>query len=245
LHVTDPHLFADPGERLRGTVTHTSFGDVMAHIRKSEWPADFMAMTGDIIQDDSAAAYDQFRALTEPLNLPVFCVPGNHDVRELMRNALSDLPYRYCDTLEFGNWLIVGLDSCVSGSAAGEVSDAEMRRLSEAVLNSGAKHTLVCLHHPPLQLGSKWLDSVGLTNGPEFLGALSTTGKVRAAIFGHAHQAFDGAHDSISIIGTPSTCRQFTIGSDEFALDDTPPAYRRIQLHADGSIESELIWLAD
>ena len=72
-----------------------------------------------------------------------------------------------------------------------------------------------------------------------------STGKVRAAIFGHVHQAFEGAHESIQIIGTPSTCRQFKLASDEFALDDNPPAYRRVSLHSDGSVNTELIWVPD
>jgi Icc protein len=244
LHVTDPHLFADPSELLRGTVTHSSFRDVLAHIGNSDWPADFMAMTGDIIQDDSAEAYDQFRALTEPMKLPIFCVPGNHDVRDLMRDALSKPPYQYCGQMERGDWLIVGIDSCVSDSAGGRVSDQEMHRLKTAVADSAANHVLVCLHHPPLKLGSKWLDTVGLIEGPEFLDTVSALGKVKAIIFGHAHQAIEVVHNSMHVIGTPSTCRQFKVASDNFDLDDNPPAYRRISLHSDGSVQSELIWLA-
>ena len=200
-------------------------------------------MTGDVIQDDSPEAYVRFRALSERMNLPVFCVPGNHDVRELMRDALSAPPFQYCGTLEQGEWLIVGIDSCISDSAAGKVGDLELRRLKKVITRSNAKHVLVCLHHPPVQLGSKWLDTVGLSNGPEFLRFLSEMGNVKAVIFGHVHQAFEGTHDLIQVIGTPSTCRQFTVGSDDFALDDNPPAYRRISLHFDGSVESELIWL--
>ena len=95
-----------------------------------------------------------------------------------------------------------------------------------------------------MDLGSKWLDSVGLSNAREFLDLISSCPAVRGAIFGHAHQAFDDVVNGIHIIGTPSTCRQFKPGSDEFALDDNPPAYRRIKLHGDGSIDSELIWVA-
>ena len=45
------------------------------------------------------------------------------------------------------------------------------------------------------------------------------------------------------IIATPSTCRQFLPGSDDFAVDNRPPAYRRITLLDDGSCETELIWV--
>jgi Icc protein len=62
-------------------------------------------------------------------------------------------------------------------------------------------------------------------------------------LFGHVHQEFDENLSGIRIIGTPSTCRQFKPGSDQFVLDDRPPAYRRVSLHGDGSLSSELIWM--
>jgi Icc protein len=55
----------------------------------------------------------------------------------------------------------------------------------------------------------------------------------------------DREHHGVQIIGTPSTCRQFKPGSDKFAVDERPPAYRRIYLHADGQFETELVWVGD
>ena len=72
---------------------------------------------------------------------------------------------------------------------------------------------------------------------------LPRSADVRAAIFGHVHQPYDAMHDGIRVIATPSTCRQFLPNSDEFGMDDRPPAYRRIELHNDGEFTSELIWL--
>jgi Icc protein len=202
-------------------VTHSSLSRVLQHIAEANWPADMVAMTGDLIQDDSRAAYDRFCDLMSPLELPVYCVPGNHDIRELMRDAVSQ----------------------DDGDASGRVDDDEMDRLAKDLAQTTAEHVLICLHHPPLPVGSKWLDQVGLKNGDEFLRMIAQPGNVRAAIFGHVHQEFEGTHESIKIIGTPSTCRQFKVASDDFALDNNPPAYRRINLHADGSVENELIWL--
>jgi Icc protein len=202
-------------------------------------------MTGDLIQDDSSQAYERFCELMTPLGLPVHCVPGNHDVRELMQDAVSMPPFYYCDSLKIGGWLIVGIDSCLDGEAGGFVCEEEMTRLQQVIDANDAAFVLVCLHHPPLPLGSNWLDQVGLRNGDEFLTFIGNNQKVRAAIFGHAHQEFDGERNGIRIIGTPSTCRQFKPGCDKFALDDQPPAYRRISLQGDGSVTTKLIWLAD
>ena len=200
-------------------------------------------MTGDLIQDDTRAAYDRFRDLMTPLQLPVYCVPGNHDIRELMRDAVSAAPFHYCESVHINNWLITGIDSCIRGKASGRVDDDELERLEKLLAASAAEHVMICLHHPPLSVGSKWLDRVGLRNSDDFFGVITRTGKVRAAIFGHVHQAFEGEHESIRVIGTPSTCSQFMVASDEFALDDNPPAYRKISLHTNGSVEHELVWL--
>lgn len=245
LHLTDPHLFADPDGTLRGTVTHASLASVLAHYREQDWRADLAVVTGDLVQDDSAGAYTHFRELLGDLGLEVHCVPGNHDVRSLMQSTLSTTPFHYCESVEHEGWLIIGLDSCVSDFAGGAVAQAELARLDAAIAASAADHAMVCLHHPPVPMGSKWLDTVGLENGDEVLARMAATGKVRLAVFGHVHQAYDAPHQGVHIIGTPSTCRQFAQHSDEFAVDDNPPAYRRIELLDDGSHRSELIWVSN
>jgi Icc protein len=49
--------------------------------------------------------------------------------------------------------------------------------------------------------------------------------------------------DGLRVIATPSTCSQFKPKSDDFAVDDAPPAWRTLALHADGSLETTLKWL--
>jgi Icc protein len=44
-------------------------------------------------------------------------------------------------------------------------------------------------------------------------------------------------------MGTPSTCAQFLPGSDRYAIDSRPPAYRLLDLRDDGRIHSEIRWV--
>lgn len=243
LQLTDPHLFADRAATLRNCVTAVSLERVLKDISRRAWPADLVAVTGDLVQDDSRGAYERFRRLLEPLGLPVHCVPGNHDVSPLMREVLASPPFHYCAAATVGRWLLIGIDSCIDGAAGGRVSEAEMRRLEESIRRRNASHVLVCLHHPPLPVGTPWLDEFGLENGADFLGRLRDHEGVRGVIFGHVHQEFDAAQDGIRVIGTPSTCSQFTKGSETFDVDDRPPAYRRLALRDDGGIDTELVWL--
>jgi Icc protein len=245
LHLTDPHLFADPGGDLRGTVTYRSLSRVLDHYRDAGWQADLVLATGDIVQDDSAEAYEHFRELVGALGLPVYCVPGNHDVRGLMREALAEPPFHYCENAESGGWLIATVDSCVDGEVRGRVDDDALARLAADIESSAAPHVLVCLHHPPVLMKSRWLDSVGLENREQFLAAVAAIPRVRLVLFGHVHQDYEGAHEGLQILGTPSTCRQFARRSTLFAVDDNPPAYRRLNLYTDGRFEHELIWVHD
>lgn len=243
LHLTDPHLFAAEDGNLRGTVTFASLSKVLEHYQAGDWRADIVVVTGDLIQDDTAAAYGNFRRLLGSLDLPVCCVPGNHDVRALMQEALGEAPFLYCGTLERRNWLLIGIDSCVDERAGGSISASEFARVDAEIAASDAANVMLYLHHPPVTLGSRWLDSVGMENGAEALQRFAASGRVRLTIFGHVHQVFTTEHAGISIIATPSTCSQFAAGSAEFAIDDKPPAYRRIELQPDGSYDHELVWV--
>ena len=243
LHLTDPHLFGSADGELRGTNTLASLQAVIEHFQGSDWRADLIAVTGDIIQDDSRRAYERFRDCFSELGIPVACIPGNHDIPGLMQDVLGESPFSYCGTHVLQSWLIVGIDSCVAGQAGGRVSQKEITRLATIVSDSSQAHVLVCLHHPPASLGSRWLDSVGLEDSAEVLRQLASIPGVKATLSGHVHQDFFAEIEGVRVIATPSTCRQFKPKSDLFAVDARPPAYRLLELGVDGSIDSTLVWL--
>ena len=240
LHLTDLHLFADADGELRGVNTLKSLAAVCRHFITSKNDADLALVTGDLVQDDSREAYLRCRETLEALELPVQLCPGNHDVRDLMRQELERPGYDYCAAVRIGAWSVISIDSCVDGQPGGRVSDAELDRLAGLLTDCADSHVLLCLHHPPVELGSRWLDSVKLENGDRLLELTARAGNVRAMLFGHAHQEFDETFNGIRLICTPSTCRQFKPGSEIFAVDDEPPAYRMLELHDDGTIETTI-----
>jgi len=243
LHLTDPHLFADPDGALRGTATYRSLNRVLDHYRAAGWRADFVYVTGDIVHDDSQLAYRHFCDLLSTLRLPVYTLPGNHDLRALMQSEMRRAGFRYCRTYVDESWILLPLDSCVDQQAGGHLSRAQLRRLAAKLKESHDKHVLVCIHHPPVAMDSRWLDSVGLDNAADLLALLKEHPRVRGVIFGHVHQLVDTRQGALRILGTPSTCSQFLPRSDDFAIDDRPPAYRRLTLSADGRIRTRLIWI--
>jgi Icc protein len=239
---TDMHLFGDPAEDLRGVASLPALRACVAHAAGSIAGADALLVTGDVVQDD-IAGYAHLRELLAPLNRPVLCIPGNHDDVAAMRRALDGAPFTMQPHVDLGGWRIVLLDSVKPGAAAGRLSRAALAQLRESLESSGPRHVLICLHHQPVGMRSRWLDSVGLENADEFFALVDDAPQVRAIVWGHVHQAWEGERRGVRLLSTPATCAQFLPESDEFAVDTRPPAYRILELSPDGALGTEVVWL--
>ena len=242
LQFTDPHLYGNAGGHLRGVETDSSLRNVLEHAFAGEPDCAAILVTGDLVQDDPTG-YLRFKSIFSNVRKPVLCIPGNHDEPEAMRRSLAQEPFQYCGTRTIGAWQFAMLDSYDPGHVGGRLAAAELARL-EAALGASSAHTLVCLHHHPVPMGSRWLDGIGLANSDEFWRVIDAHAEVvRGVMWGHVHQAFDGHRQGVRLLGTPSTCAQFLPHSDRFALDSRPPAYRSLRLDDDGTIHSEVRWV--
>jgi Icc protein len=240
LQFTDPHLVAQPDGALRGVVTRASVQNVLGHARAHYWNADALLLTGDLVNDDPGG-YAVVREVFGNLGKPVWCLPGNHDDGEVMRRELAGAPFQVGGCHDLGAWRIVMVDSCVAGQAHGQLSTAELRRLEASLAGAGDRHVLLGLHHHPVRMGSRWIDSVGLQNADEFFALTDRHPQLRAIIWGHVHQSFEGHRKGVRLLAAPSTCAQFLPHADQFAIDPSPPGYRRLCLHADGSLDTEVL----
>ncbi len=241
-HFTDTHLYGGEHELLRGVATLPALRAALAHARSRDWPPDALLVTGDLVQDDPAG-YPHFRRVFGALGAPVLCIPGNHDEPQAMRRELAGKPFVLDGFVDFGRWRIVLLDSCLPGSASGALSAQTLAGLQEGLATAGTRHCMVCLHHHPVPLSSRWLDRVGLTNAAEFLHIVDAHRNVRAIVWGHVHQSYDALRKGVRMLATPSTCAQFLPNADDFAVDRRPPAYRTFELRPDGSLLTEVVWI--
>jgi len=244
LQFTDMHLRDDPAAVVRGVVPQRCFDETLYHARRHHWPADAILLTGDLANDEFDNSYARLAAIATRWETPVLAVPGNHDDAAALRAAFNNVPLAADNILDLESWRVVALDSQVVRAVHGEIS-AEMRNLLEdAAATRGARHLLVALHHPPVTLGSAWLDPLGLHDAREFRALLTHLG-VRACIFGHAHQEWQSEENGVRYFGTPSTGRQFEPGTATFTESDQPPAYRWIELKDDGTLDTGVEWASE
>jgi len=239
---TDLHLFGAADGQLRGVATLPALEATLAAARKRESAWDATLLTGDLVQDDPSG-YARVRDLFGGSTAPVYCIPGNHDELPAMRAALAAPPFQIGGSALHGAWQFVMLDSYLHGKAGGRLAASELERLDGELAAHADRHALVCLHHHPAPMQSRWLDKVDLENPDALFEVLDRHQNVRVLLWGHVHQAWEGERRGVRLLCTPSTCAQFKPGSDSFAIDRRPPGYRWFRLHGDGRVETAVEWI--
>lgn len=246
LQFTDLHLFAEPGHELFGLATRHTFEAVVERARARHWPPDAILFTGDLVHDERREGYRYLRRFADSLGVPYFCIPGNHDHTPLLAaeiDAGANEPFR---VERVGPWDLVLLDSTVEGSDGGRLPPDALTGLHHHLSINDGRPTMVCLHHHPVAVGSRWMDTMRVENGAALLALVEQHSQLRSILWGHVHQPFDRHHGQARLLATPSTCVQFAPGHRDFAVNEQPPGYRWLELHADGRINTgiELVQMA-
>jgi Icc protein len=245
LQITDTHLFADSDSSLLGLNTEQSLRAVIRAALPGKPSPDLVLATGDLVHDGTAAAYRRVFGHLEGLGLPVYCLAGNHDEAATLQHTLDSPRLHYVPQLQQGNWLFVFLDTSLAGSEGGHLDRDALDSLDRQLAAASDKHALVCLHHQPVAMGSRWLDTMAVDNADEFFAVIDRHPQVCGILWGHVHQTFDRMRGDVRLMATPSTCIQFLPGSDNFALDTAAPGYRWLSLHPDGRIETRVERLSE
>jgi Icc protein len=242
LHLTDLHLFASTRKSLRGVVTQRSLDRMLERVQRQGWPPDAILLTGDLVHDESRAGYERLRERFAAFGPPVYCIAGNHDDPQVMREVLDAPPLQCAGSATFGAWCIVMLETHVPGEDGGTLSPETLRRLDETLTAQASHHALLCMHHHPVSIGSAWLDVLAISNRDALFGVINRHANVRGLLWGHVHQVFDEQTGDLRLLSTPSTCIQFKPNCNRFRYDSRPPACRWLTLHDDGRIGTEVLW---
>jgi Icc protein len=238
VQLTDCHLLAGQDTIYKHVSPYRTLESVCRHIARTHPDLQLLLLTGDLSQDESADSYRHLADLLSQFSVPVYALPGNHDDSAQMRSAFGDR-IRCTGEIELDGWQLWLLDSTVAGQTGGRLATAELQRLQDG-LSQNTSPALIALHHPPLTIGSAWMDALGLENGDALTGLLQNHPQVRAVVFGHIHQEFRADLGPIAYLGAPSTWIQFKPGAEQYTEDTLPPAYRVLNLYKDGRFDSHV-----
>jgi Icc protein len=244
IQITDTHILDDGAPSFNDYDTSASLMRVIDKIIASESDADLILLTGDLVHEPTQTSYQKLADHLSVLTTPILSLPGNHDAPELMRYVMGANGHDTGNLIQFDNWLIILLDTCVRGEHSGELSVTELAFLQASLEANPDLHCLIALHHHPVSINSSWMDAMSLLNAKEFLDIVDEFKQVQAIIWGHIHQEFEDERAEVRLLGSPSTCLQFKPGSSEFAVDNKTPAYRKLTLKNNGSINSNVIYVS-
>ena len=239
VQITDTHLSHVEGGSLLGLDTDFSLQQVVDLVRRERSVIDLVLGTGDISDHGSKAAYERAAAYFKQLGAPVLWLAGNHDQAEEMAEVLGR-DGKLSSSSVLGHWQIVMLNSQIPGEVGGRLGSAELALLEHklATAEQQSLHSLVCLHHQPVPMGSGWIDEQMVEDREDFLAIIDRFPGVKGILWGHVHQQLDTLRGAVKLMSTPSSCIQFAPGSESFKADDQPPGYRWLDLYSDGRIET-------
>jgi len=192
--ISDLHI-KSPGSLAYGRVdTAAALERCVAALNAFRPKPDFVVISGDLADTPTAGEYQHLKRLLAPLALPYAGIPGNHDSRELMREAFASQPYASSSAplnqrIEVGGLDLLLLDSSVPGKPHGALEAPTLHWLEETLAASAVRPALVFLHHPPFETGIWHMDRQNLGNAAEFATVIRRHPRVQRIATGHVHRA--------------------------------------------------------
>jgi 3',5'-cyclic-AMP phosphodiesterase len=238
------HIRASLEATLLGVNTAQYFQKVIQHAFANH-NFDLVLITGDLAQDPCPASYEFIRTQLAAYNTPCICLPGNHDDYDMMQQAFNTDAINCRKQVLLNNWQLISLNSQIIGANGGYLSDEELAFLDACLTEKPNHYALIAAHHHCLETQSTWMDTMMIENRYGLFTVIDKHPQVQAIVYGHIHQRMETQKASVQVLATPSTCFQFKPKAKEFALDDSSPGYRIIELYADGHIESDVVRLSE
>ena len=214
IQLSDPHLIASGTERVRGHSPLSNFKVALSKV--PSYSPDLLLITGDICHNGSRKGYFHCnQALKEiPKSIELSVISGNHDHPEIMREVLDNRISIGPSEIIFEEARLITLSSHLPNSAKGLLGSSQLSWLKERVsdkLHEG-KPLLIALHHQPIILYDNFWDSVGLVDSESFVEILETINELKAVLFGHLHQHWQGTlpnRKDVQLLASPSTLCSF------------------------------------
>jgi len=232
LHITPPGVLA------YGRVdTAAALIQAIETLNRHSPRPDLVVVSGDIADSALPEEYAHAKKLLAALEIPFVAIPGNHDRRLPMRQALPDPAYGEANgalnsVRHIGELDVLLVDSTVPGSSHGELEAATLAWLDAVLSASTTRPALLFLHHPPFNTGIVYSDAIRLRNADALSELLKRHPRVQLVAAGHVHRAAQTIFAGVSATICPAGEQAVTLAFEPrwpevFKIE--PPAFH---LHA-------------
>jgi 3',5'-cyclic AMP phosphodiesterase CpdA len=192
--ITDTHIL--PPGQMYGNTSQTKVSErlkqIVEHLNALIPRPDVVLLTGDAIETGGQEAYQYLKEILQPLTIPLYIIPGNHDDREELRIAFATKPYM--PQKGFVQYVIddypvrlIGLDTHVPNENYGLLCTNRLLWLEEK-LNESSKPTLIFMHHFPMKVGLRIFDNMLCRVEGDFEGLIQSFSHILGIVAGHYHK---------------------------------------------------------
>lgn len=215
---SDLHIAGDVSSVRQGINMANHLSEVGRELVSLTELPDHLLITGDLSSiNGQPEDYATVKKLLRPIvdcGVPIYSIPGNHDAREPLREALPkltespDIPGKYAGIVrgQNVNWFL--LDSSLKmNDSSGGIGEAQRQWLAQQLDANAATPAIVALHHPPIAAPGS---SPALRDSAEFLEIIRSRKQVKACVFGHTHvYATTTDSSGIHLINLPAVSYPF------------------------------------
>lgn len=250
--ITDPHIKAKGKLAYKKVDTENNLKRCVEHVINLNPQPDVVLLTGDLTDFGRPEEYELVRHLLNPLKMPVYVIPGNHDTRNGMREAFPDHSY-LPDRGEFLHYVIedyslrlIGLDTTLPGKPEGSMCTKRLRWLEKQLLNEPTKPTVLFMHHPPIKTGLEHMDVQNCGNSEALGDLLENHKQVFQILCGHVHRPIHTHWHGVTVTIAPSASHYVALDLIKGAPADfilEPPAVQLHQWSNDRDLVSHLSFL--
>ena len=246
--LSDTHILTPASDPTAAQLRSDCLRRCVADINEQE--PDAVIFTGDTVQHGQPDEYARLRELLQPLQAPLYTVPGNRDDKTAMRRALSDHDHLPADG-EFLHYVVdthglrlVALDSTLAGERKGRFCEARQAWLEAVLSEQPDRETLLFIHHPPFDVGDHY---IGGYRRPEESAALEAIvgshSQVAAFICGHVHWPIEREWAGTQARIMPSVAVDLRKGIDETEARGRP-VYMLHDIGRESGLSTELRMVA-
>jgi Icc protein len=206
VQITDTHI-------MRGGAQARYLSETIAWINAMRPRPAAVVLSGDTANDGQREQYEILRDMLARCEIAVYLVPGNHDRRGPLRDALPNAHFpgatgeRLNFALDAYPVRMIGIDTSEPGRLGGHLDDASLAWLDESLDAAPAHPTLIFMHHPPFRTGVNLADMCGFRGVRRFTDIVGRHPAARRIISGHVHcerrAEVGGALATTSISTTP------------------------------------------
>jgi len=192
--LSDPHVRPDGVLYQDVADSNAQFAAAIAQLHALDPRPDLVLLSGDLVDKGMPSEYAKLRELLDGLEIPALVIPGNHDDRDVFRNAFRDHGYlpsagpMHYAVGTHGPVRIVALDVTLPGLHHGAIDDAGARWLDEKLAEEPARPTIVMMHQPPFATGIPYLDPYACRGGERLAAVVSRHRQVERIVCGHVHR---------------------------------------------------------